>query len=180
VQPAVAIVEPGSSWYGVQTKPRFEKVTCTALTNKGFSTYLPLTKSRRQWSDRIAEIESPLFPGYVFCRFDPTYRLPIVTTLGVLGIVGAGRIPEPIPEEEIDAIKTVVRSGLIAEPWVYLREGDKVRIFAGALEGLEGLLVRKKSEFRVVVSVHLLQRSVAVEVDREWIRPLSGLRLSAA
>jgi transcription antitermination factor NusG len=171
--------EPGKPWYGIQTKPRFEKAACTALENKGFPVYLPLSKERRQWSDRIVEIETPLFPGYVFCRFDPAYRLPIMTTPGVVSIIGAGRHPEPIRDAEIDAVEAVVRSGLRAEPWPYLKEGERVRIMGGSLEGLEGLLVKKKSDFRVVVSVHLLQRSVAVEVDRAWVGPASRLSLTA-
>ena len=158
-------------WFGVRTRSRFEKVTAAALANRGYSTYLPLCRRRHRWSDRVVEIHSPLFPGYVFCRFDPFSRQSVITAPGVVSIIGLGNQPEPIPNEEIDRIQHVLRSGLAAQPWPYLRIGEPIRLVCGSLEGLEGILVKEKSEWRIVVSVHLLQRSVAVEVDREWVRP---------
>jgi len=135
------------------------------LAGKGYEWFLPLRKSRRRWSDRIKEIEQPLFPGYVFCRFDPLARLPILITPGVIGIVGIGKTPIPIEDSEILSIQTIVKSGLPSQPWPFLQIGERVRIDSGPLEGLEGILLQSKANHRLVVSVTLLQRSVAAEID---------------
>jgi len=172
MQLAVSTSEAQYPWFGIRTKSRFEKITAAALVHKGYQTYLPLCNRRRRWSDRVVEIQSPLFAGYVFCRFDPFRRLPIIITPGVVSIIGLGKDPAPIPDEEIEAIQTVQRSGLPAEPWPYLREGERIRIVRGSLEGVEGVLVKKKNQWRIIVSLSLLQRSVAVEVDREWVSPI--------
>ena len=172
MQLAIATSEAHYPWFGIRTKSRFEKITAAALAHKGYLTYLPLCNRRRRWSDRVVEIQSPLFAGYVFCRFDPVRRLPIIITPGVVSIIGLGKDPAPIPDEEIEAIQTVQRSGLPAEPWPYLREGERIRIVRGSLEGVEGVLVKKKNQWRIIVSLSLLQRSVAVEVDREWVFPI--------
>jgi transcriptional antiterminator NusG len=156
-------------WYAVRTKSRLETVTLGALRGKGYESYLPSYKIRRQWSDRIVELDAPLFPGYLFCKFDVLRRLPILTTPGVMSIVSFGKEPEPIDESEIDAVRTVLMSGVFAEPCPFLREGQKIRVVRGALTGLEGLLVKKKTEFRMVISVTMLQRSVSVEIDSDWI-----------
>jgi transcription antitermination factor NusG len=157
-------------WYGLRTKSKFEKVLAVSLAYKGYQSYLPCYLQRRRWTDRVTEIESPLFPGYVFCRFDVLKRLPILTTPGVVSIVGIGKLPLAIPDEEIAAVETILKSELYAEPWPYLREGQRVRIEKGPLIGLEGLVVKKKKdEWRIVVSVTMLQRSVAAEIDREWV-----------
>jgi transcription antitermination factor NusG len=118
----------------------------------------------------VAEVEAPLFPGYVFCRFDLSQRLPILVIPGIVSVVGIGREPAAIPDEEIAAVETVLQSGLNAEPWPYLPEGQRVRIDKGSLGGIEGIVVKsKKGAWRMVVSVTLLQRSLSVEIDREWI-----------
>ncbi len=161
-------------WYALCVRARHERIAWSVLQNKGYETYLPLYRSRRKWSDRITELELPLFPGYVFCRFDPSdRRVPILTTPGVQHIVGAGRSPLPVDESELAAVRAVIASGLAAEPWPYLKAGHRVRIDAGALEGLEGILVEVKKHHRLVISVTLLQRSVAVEIDRTWVSPVA-------
>src|SRR5262245_37782502 len=146
-----------TAWYGLRTKSRFEKVTAASLANKGYEHYLPCYRQQRRWSDRVTEIESPLFPGYVFCRFNQMNWLPILTIPGVVSVVGIGKEPLPIPDSEIAAIETALQSGLRSEPWPYLAEGRRVRIERGALNGLEGIVViSRKSEWRVVVSVTML------------------------
>ncbi|HTM48834.1 MAG TPA: UpxY family transcription antiterminator [Bryobacteraceae bacterium] len=161
------------AWYGLRTKSRFEKVAAAALAGKGYEHYLPCHRTRRQWSDRLIEIESPLFPGYVFCRLDIHQRLPVLTIPGVVSVVGIGRTPSPIPDVEIAAIETVLASGLLSEPWPYLPQGRRIRIEKGSLSGVEGVVVEhRKSEWRLVVSINILQRSVAVELDREWVAPI--------
>ncbi len=156
-------------WYGIRTKPNHESVAATALEGKGYEPYAPSWRSRRRWSDRVVESKMPLFTGYVFCRFDATRRLPILTTPGVVSIVGFGTGPTPIPEDEIEAVKRILRSGLTAEPCPFLQKGQRIRVSRGALEGLEGILLKKKSDWRMLVSVSMLQRSVSVEIDRDWI-----------
>jgi transcription antitermination factor NusG len=132
---------------------------------------LPVCQSRRRWSDRVKSLELPLFPGYLFCRLDPRYRLPILTIPGVQHFVGAGRVPVAIDDAEIAAIQTAIRAGLPTEPWPYLAAGQRVRVERGPLEGLEGLLIEVRKQQRIVVSVPLLMRSVAVEIERDWVTP---------
>jgi transcription antitermination factor NusG len=147
------------------------------LRGKGYQEFLPLYRSKRRWSDRVKELDLPLFPGYLFCRFDVHGRLlPILTTPGVIGIVGAGKTPLPIDDEEIESVRAILRSGLKAQPWPFLRVGSKVYIEAGPLAGVEGIITNTDKVYRLVVSVSLLQRSVACEIEREWARPiLDGL-----
>jgi transcription antitermination factor NusG len=172
MQLAVPQTEEKYPWFGIRTKSRFEKITAAALAYKGYQTYLPLWSSRRLWSDRVVEIQAPLFTGYVFCCFDPIHRLPIIMTPGVVSIIGLGRDPAPIPDDEIEAIQAIQQSGLPAGPWPYLSEGERIRITRGALKNVEGVLVKRKTQWRLVVSLSLLQRSVAVEVDREFVSPI--------
>jgi transcription antitermination factor NusG len=160
---------PPLPWFGIRTRSNQEKMAASGLESKGFEHYLPTYRSRRRWSDRIVESDQPLFSGYVFCRFNPQQRLPIVTTPGVVSIIGFGKEPAPIADSEIEAVQTVLRSGLAAEPCPFLREGQRVRVKRGALEGVEGILLRKKSEWRMIVSISMLQRSLAVEIDRDCI-----------
>jgi len=165
--------QPGSlSWFALRVKSRTEKVVSTIARNKGFEEFLPLYKSRRRWSDRFQSVELPLFPGYVFCRLNPEFRLPILTIPGVMGFVGIGRIPVAIDEAEISAIQSAICAGLLAEPYPFLEVGQRVRLAEGPLAGLEGLLVEVRKQQRLVVSVSMLKRSVAVEIDRNWVRPL--------
>lgn len=139
------------------------------LQGKGYEWFLPLYKSRRRWSDRIKEVDAPLFPGYLFCRFDPHDRLPILKTPGVTQIVGYNHVPIPVDEQEITAIRRLVASGVPNFPCAYLAVGSKVRIDAGALRGLEGILIDVKGKRRLVLSITLLQRSVAVEIDSDAV-----------
>jgi transcription antitermination factor NusG len=161
-------------WYALRIQSRLASVASTTLRGKGYEEFLPLYRSRRRWSDRIKDLELPLFPGYLFCRFDVGDRLmPILTTPGVVGIVGAGKTPVPVDLDEIEAIRAILRSGLAAQPWPSLRVGSKVYIERGPLAGLEGIITNTDKVYRLIVSVSLLQRSVAVEIDREWARPIA-------
>lgn len=163
------------SWYAIRVRPRFERAVSTALSGKGYEQYLPLYHSRRKWSDRAKDLELPLFPGYLFSRFDAQVRLPVLTTPGVISIVGTGKTPVAIPDQEIEAIQTMVTSGLILQPWPQLVVGSRVVIEHGPLKGLEGVALDVKKKYKLFVSVPLLQRSVSVEIDREWVRPLPPL-----
>ena len=166
-------------WFALHVRSRHEAITAAILENKGYDKFLPLYRSRRLWSDRIVHLDLPLFPGYVFCRFDPGDRsVPILTTPGVVRIVGIGSHAVPVDDAEIAAIQSIIQSGFAAEPWPYLRLGNIVRIQYGALSGLEGLLVEKRTRHRLVVSITILQRSVAVEIDSAWVTPVRLTRRS--
>jgi transcription antitermination factor NusG len=163
-------------WYGIRVRSKFERVVSMALANKGYEEFLPLYQACRAWSDRSKQIPLPLFPGYTFCRFDVQGRLlPILTTPGVVSIVSAGKVPIPIPNREIDAVKAVVSSGLPALPWPLLSVGSKVVIEKGPLAGIEGITLNVDKGYRLIVSIPLLQRAVSVEIDREWARPVGDV-----
>jgi transcription antitermination factor NusG len=166
------IVLPSLPWFALHVRPRYEKQISQNLQQKGFEEFLPLYSSRRKWSDRYKIVELPLFPGYLFCRIDRNVRMPVLTIPGVIRIVGFGGELTPVSEEEVSAIRSIVKSGYAAEPWPFLKVGQRVRIMEGALEGLEGILLKSRAGSRLVVSVDLLQRSVAVEIDAAWVKPV--------
>jgi len=159
-------------WFAVQVRSRYENLVTAHLSGMGYESFLPLYMCRRRWSDRFKEIESPLFPGYVFCRLNPLDRLPILMTPGVFVIVGIGKTPEPIDETEIAAIQAAVKSGLPSQPWPFVQIGQRVRIEHGPLYGLEGVLLDFRGRHRLVLSVTLLQRSIAVQVEDTWVRQI--------
>ncbi|MEW5976909.1 MAG: UpxY family transcription antiterminator [Acidobacteriota bacterium] len=159
-------------WFALYVRVNHEIKVASALRGKGFEEFLPLLRSKRRWSDRIKAITAPLFPGYVFCRLDLNNRLPVLITPGVRSIVGNGSVPVPVDEQEIDSLKLIEASRLSAEPCPYLGVGQKVRIDQGSLQGLEGLVMAAGKPYRVVVSVTLLRRSVAVEIDEAWVSPM--------
>jgi transcription antitermination factor NusG len=161
-------------WFALASKPRHEKAIDQILRSKGLESYLPLYRARHHWSDRVKSVDLPLFPGYLFCRFDYRQRVPVLSTPGVLSIVGFAGVPTPVSEEEIAAIQGILASGLPSGPWPYIRIGQTVRIERGSLAGLQGVLVREKDAMRVVVSVELLRRAVAVEISRDMIAAASN------
>jgi len=168
--------EPLYPWYALHVRSNFEHITHKLLTQKGLTSFLPCYATRRRWSDRMKVIEHPLFPGYVFCRFDPRNWLPVVRTPGVVQILGNERSFTPIEEQEMESVRRLVASGIPPMAHVFLRIGQRVYIERGPLRGVEGILVADKGGFRLVVSLTLLQRSVAVEVDAEWVRPVANVR----
>jgi transcription antitermination factor NusG len=160
-------------WYALQVKARHEKKVAAALRGRGFVEFLPLYRSYHRSGGRMQPVQLPLFPGYVFCQFDYRNRLPVLVNPGVFSIVGNGHCATPVEKKEIEAIAALVESGLNLSPWPFIQTGDMVYIERGPLAGLEGILLGFKSEYRVIVSVGLLQRSVAVEVNRRWVRPVN-------
>jgi transcription antitermination factor NusG len=159
-------------WYALYVRSRHEKVVECGLKGKGYAAFSPFYRTKRKRVDRIAEIDIPLFPGYVFCLFDSSKRLPILMTPGIVGIVGPGNRPEPVDDTEIASIRTLALSGRPVQPWPFLRSGQRIRLQAGPLVGAEGIFLRVKDEYHLVVSVTLLQRSVAVTVEKESVAPL--------
>jgi transcription antitermination factor NusG len=156
-------------WFALQIRMRHEVSVADHLQGKNYEWFLPLCKARRRWSDRVKEVSSPLFPGYLFCRFNPHDRLPILKTPGVTQIVGYNHVPIPVDEHEIEAIRRLIASGLPNFPCAFLQLGSTVRIETGALRGLEGILTELKGKRRLVLSITLLQRSVAVEIDSDAV-----------
>ena len=165
-------------WFAVQVRTRWESSTAVLLSGKGYQTLLPTYQTKKRWNGRVKQMNAPLFPGYVFCQFDALKRLPILVTPGVISVVGRGRVPFPVNDREIAAIQTIVTSGFQAEPWPYLEVGQKIRIEGDSLSGLEGILIQFKGNNRIVVSVSLLRRSVALEIDRDCVRPVSPARVT--
>jgi transcription antitermination factor NusG len=157
-------------WYALNVRSRYERTVAQFLEGYGYVSFLPMYKVRRLWSDRIKEVDAPLFPGYLFCRFDINNRLPILMIPGVQQIVGGTKIPTPIDPGEVSALQTVVQAGAAREPWPFLQVGDRLRIEHGSLAGVEGILLQAKGRHRLILSVTLLQRSVSVDIDSAWVR----------
>jgi transcription antitermination factor NusG len=166
-------------WFAVQVRTRWESSAALLLSGKGYQTLLPTYSAQKRWNGRLRQVNAPLFPGYVFCQFDTQKRLPILVTPGVIAVVSQGKVPLPVDDAEIAAIRTLVSSGAPVEPWPFLEIGQKVRIESDALQGLEGILVQFKGNHRVVLSVSLLRRSVALEIDRASVSPLGPVRVGA-
>lgn len=163
-------------WRAIRVRPRWEKLVASALDTKEYEVFLPLYRKRSQWSDRLKAVDLPLFPGYVFCRGDFSTCPKVVTTPGVIGVLSFNGKHAIISDRELDAIRSVLHSGLYVEPAAYFREGQRVRVHAGPLIGIEGVLIRKKNDCQIVISVEALCRGVAVEIqsDRVTPMPISG------
>jgi transcriptional antiterminator NusG len=161
-------------WFALRVKSNHERTAALHLEHRNYEQFSPSYKTERQWSDRKRSIERFLFPGYVFCRLNPQDRLPVLTTPGVVDLVGFGSGPCPIPDSEIEAVRGMVASGLLVTPWPFLERGQPVFIEQGPLAGLEGILLDIKGTLRLIVSIRLLQRSIAAEVDRLWVRPVKS------
>ena len=162
----------GELWYALQVRTRWEGSTNDLLCGKGYKTLFPTFKSKKWWNGKSREVVAPLFPGYVFCEFDACKRLPVLVTPGVVAVVARGRVPVPVDQSEIAAVQRMISSGCLAQPHPYLEVGQRVRIDQGALAGLEGILTSFKGNRRMIVSVTLLRRSVALEIDRASISPI--------
>jgi transcription antitermination factor NusG len=162
---------PPSSWFALTVKYQHERQVESLLNSGGVDTFLPLYRVRRRWSDRVKDLAAPLFPGYVFGRFLISERVRIVRTPGVARIVGFAGSPAPVPELQIESIRAALASRLPLSPWPYLKAGDRVRIERGPLRGVEGTLLQLKDGLRLILSVEMLQRSLAVEVESDMVGP---------
>lgn len=162
------------AWYAVHVASRKEKGVEAVLAEKGYRCFLPMYSKRTAWSDRVKTTQVPLFCGYVFAQFDVRYRLPVLVTPNVRSIVGNGKIPVPIPEEHLEAIRIALSHGLPVEPYDCLTEGETVRVTKGPLAGIEGLFLRYQGRCRLVLSIELINRSVAVELDRLCVEPIAS------
>jgi transcription antitermination factor NusG len=161
-------------WYAAYTSANHEKRVAQHLAQRSVEHYLPLYSSVRRWKDRRVKLELPLFPGYVFVRFALRDRLTVVQVPGVARIVGFDGKPSALPDEQIEVLKKGLERGLHVEPHPYLTAGRRVRIKNGPLVGLEGILLRWKGNWRVVLSVDLIQRAVSVDLDASDLEPAIG------
>jgi transcription antitermination factor NusG len=173
-QPAPVAEAEVENWYGLQTRPRHEKIVAQRLEERGVTTFLPLVTEVHRWSDRKKSVHMPLFSCYVFAKFVPNRsdRLRVLRVDGVFGLIGARGEGAPIPDEQIDAVRNVVEGQL---PWSchpFLKIGQRVRIRSGALDGLEGILVSRNGDRSLVISVDAIQRSLAVRVEGYEVEPV--------
>ena len=168
------------SWFALQVHTRREKWIAHALRASGKTVCLPLQYNVKEWSDRRMRVELPLFPGYVFCQIDHTSGPSVFEVPGVLSIVGSAARGIPIDPEEAKALQVLELARVNVEPWPCLKTGDRVIVEGGALDGLVGILLESKKNARVVVSMTLLNRAVAVEVDRAAIRPVTPFKQYAS
>jgi len=157
------LVDP--CWFAVYTRSRHERRVAARLADNGVVYFLPLFSTIRRWKDRKKCVELPLFPGYLFVRIALHERLRVLQVPGVVRLVGFNGQPVPLPESEIESLRTGLASHLRAEPHPYLTVGRRIRVKNGPLKGVEGILIRKKNRYRVVISVDLIMRSAVVEID---------------
>jgi transcription antitermination factor NusG len=156
-------------WFAIQNKPRNEKKIGYLLRQKGFESFIPTYRQKRRWSDRTVEIDWPLFPMYVFCRFNTSEMWKILSTPGVVKIVGFGGKLAEVSIEEIEALQLLAQSSFLREPWRYLPEGTGVQVETGPLAGAQGIICHDENDRRLIISVTLLQRSVAIRLDESTI-----------
>ena len=161
--------ELGLQWYALYVRSRHEKSVYAQLDAKAEEAFLPLYSRKQKWADRWKTVDFPLFPGYVFCRFDTDRRHSVLATSGVIDVVRTGSLPAGIRDRDIEAIQRVVKSPLLTEPFSDLVAGEEVMMSDGPLKGITGTLMEVRKGLRLVVSVELLRRSVLVEIDRDWV-----------
>jgi transcription antitermination factor NusG len=166
------VTEP-SDWWALYTRHQHEKTVADMLSAKGFEVFLPLYESMRRWKDRSKMLTLPLFPCYVFVRGGLNRRLQVVTTPGIHMILSHGERVAIIPEAEIQAIQKVLKGNFRVEPHPFLKCGERVRVTRGSLEGVEGVLIRKKNLSRLVLSVDMMAQSGAVEIDATDVEPIT-------
>lgn len=159
-------------WYAIRTRARHEKQVRDRFESQGIEQLLPTVFKLSQWKDRKKKIEVPLFSGYCFAHFLWQERLLVMQVPGVAQIVGGGHRQEPIPDEEIDAIRMLMKSPLPYDAHPYLHEGMPVQVIHGPLEGVHGILLRKDKPFRLVISVHLIRQAASVEIDASDVVPV--------
>ncbi len=167
-------LEPGDlqpHWYAVYTRSRHEKTVAEQLVHKSVDHFLPLYETIRKWKNGNFKVRLPLFPGYLFVHIPLRERLRVLQVPGVVQLVGSSGVPLALPQAEIETIRDALTKGLQAHPHPYLKVGSRVRIISGPLEGLQGILLRKKGRLRLVVSVDLIMRSISIDVDASEVEP---------
>lgn len=158
-------------WYAVSTRSRHEKSVGELLQRKRIETFLPLYETIRRWRNGDHRVQLPLFPGYAFVHIALRDRLQVLKVPGVARLVGFNGAPTPLENEEVESLRRALATGVKASPHPYLTVGQRVRITGGPLAGCEGILIRRKRNFRVVLSIDLIQRSIVVDVDSSVLEP---------
>ena len=164
--------DPGGQWFAVWTRSRHEQVVRTQLAEQQVPVFLPTLKKWSRWKDRRKQIEVPLFPGYVFARFDPDRRLAVLKCSGVVSIVSVNGAPVPVPDQEIASIRALVASTMPYDPCPTIKTGTMVEVTHGPLKGVVGRLTRKGTQARLILAVNLIGQGVSVQVDAADVRPL--------
>jgi transcription antitermination factor NusG len=174
-----AVVRPDatlsdSSWYAIQTLPRHEKKIAAELSQKSINSFLPLVSEKHQWSDRRVSVNTPLFPGYVFVRItqDQSARVAVLRTVGVRKFVGMRGMGDPIPDNQIDSVRAIVSKGVPFCPSTFINVGQRVRVRGGSLEGVEGIVTSVNGDNSLVISVDLIQKSLAIRITGFAIEPV--------
>lgn len=162
------------AWIAIQVRPRYELMTSDLLRYKGYETFVPTYRAERQWSDRRKELTRPLFMGYIFCRLSGKLQAPIMSSPGIIRIVGSRSDAAKIENHEIESLQRVIANRVSARPCSFLNVGDRVRILDGSLAGIEGILVRHKTRDRLVLSVTLVQRSIEIELQDVQLQALKN------
>jgi transcription antitermination factor NusG len=172
-QPVPLVANETRRWYGLHTRPRHENAVAQRLEENGVTTFLPLIKEVHTWSDRKKTVQLPLFSCYVFAKVSPNRldRLRVLRVEGVFGLVGTRGEGTPIPDDEIDAVRSLVQTKLSWSSHPFLKVGQRVRIRGGALDGLEGILISRNGDRTLVLSIDAIQRSLAVRVEGYQVEP---------
>ena len=171
-------------WFALQTKPKHERNIERLLDRKGYECFTPTYRLKRKWSDRVVEIDFPLFPMYVFCRLNASVLGQVLSIRGVVRVVGFGGRPVEVDVEEIESLQLLARSSLLREPWKYLPDGVVVLVETGPLAGTQGIICADENRRQLIISVTLLQRSVAIHLDKDTVVSVvtdpasSGMRFS--
>lgn len=167
-------------WYAIRVRSNFERATVDSLRGKGLEPFLPTYIAQSSRAGKPEGLRKPLFPGYAFCAFNVSDRLPVLLCPGVVNIVSFGGLPIPVDDNELEAVRRISTSGISILPWPFLNSGHRISIENGPLRGLTGVVVEAKNRFRLIASISLLQRSVSVELERDWVRPLQNYRKTCA
>ncbi len=162
-----------TQWYVLYTCSRHEKQVATHLQEREVEFFLPQYQSTRRWKDRRVKLQLPLFPGYIFVHTSLQHHVKVLSVPGAVRFVSFQGRPAPLHESDLLRLRAGLDQGLCAEPHPYLKIGRRVRVRSGPLTGMEGILVRKKDRFRLVISIDLILRSVAVEIDATDIEPIA-------
>jgi transcription antitermination factor NusG len=167
------------SWYAIYTYPRHEQSVNDRLTSKSLETFLPMFVSERRWSDRRVKLNTPVFPSYVFSRIEPGQRGSVLSVPGVIRILSANGIPTPIDDKDIDTVRLCLLHGIDIEQHSSIGIGEKVRVGAGPMEGVVGVVTRRKNKCRLVIAVALINHSVSIEIEEELLAPFDqGVSMS--
>lgn len=172
-QPVVASAN-NFAWYALQTRPRHEKRVHAELQENSIHTFLPLLSERHSWSDRRHTVQVPLFPGYVFARMrnDLHQRVAVLRTRGVVSFVGVRGLGTPIPEEQVRTIQSIVTEKVPFGPYPFLNVGQRIRIVGGSLDGIQGIVQTKNGDASLIISVDLIQRSIAIRISGYRVAPV--------